>query len=234
MADNLRIFGNTYNNAVGVKMTDTNGNEVVYTAGGGDNDIDKLLTNTLTDYESDVSMIREYAFYGNTNLASVKLTGNVSIYGNAFRNCSGLTEFSAPHCTFAYGYAFAGVNCPLAFPSIGQVGTEAFRSYNGTALDFGGDGAWFGSNVFNSASNLNILVLRKSSVMSINGTGMFSGTPFASNGSGGTLYVPQSLISSYQSATNWSTILGYTNNSIQAIEGSIYETQYADGTPIST
>lgn len=36
MADNLRIFGNTYNNAVGVKMTDTNGNEVVYTAGGGD------------------------------------------------------------------------------------------------------------------------------------------------------------------------------------------------------
>ncbi len=37
MADNLRVFGNTYNNAVGVKLTDTNGNEVVYTAGGGSN-----------------------------------------------------------------------------------------------------------------------------------------------------------------------------------------------------
>ena len=30
MADNLRIFGNTYNNAVGVKMTDTNGSVVTY------------------------------------------------------------------------------------------------------------------------------------------------------------------------------------------------------------
>lgn len=34
MADNLRIFGNTYNNAVGVKMTDTNGNEVTYEKAG--------------------------------------------------------------------------------------------------------------------------------------------------------------------------------------------------------
>ena len=54
-----------------------------------------------------------------------------------------------------------------------------------------------------------------------------------SNGSGGTLYVPQALISTYQSATNWSTILGYANNQILPIEGSIYENQYADGTPFT-
>ena len=49
----------------------------------------------------------------------------------------------------------------------------------------------------------------------------------------GKLYVPSSLISSYQAATNWSTILGYANNQILPIEGSMYETQYADGTPIT-
>lgn len=59
-----------------------------------------------------------------------------------------------------------------------------------------------------------------------------NGTPFASGGTGGTLYVPNALKSSYQSASNWSTILGYATNSIQAIEGSYYETHYADGTVI--
>ena len=41
-------------------------------------------------------------------------------------------------------------------------------------------------------------------------------------------------LSDYQSATNWSVIPGYTNNSITSIEGSIYETKYADGTPIQS
>lgn len=52
------------------------------------------------------------------------------------------------------------------------------------------------------------------------------------NGSGGVLYVPQALISAYQSATNWSTVLTTGTNQILPIEGSIYETQYVDGTPI--
>ena len=66
---------------------------------------------------------------------------------------------------------------------------------------------------------------------SLSNVNAFTGA-FASGGTGGTLYVPQALIASYQSATNWSTILGYANNQILPIEGSIYETQYADGTPI--
>ena len=35
MADNLRIFGNTYTGVNTIRATDANGNEVVYTAGGG-------------------------------------------------------------------------------------------------------------------------------------------------------------------------------------------------------
>ena len=85
---------------------------------------------------------------------------------------------------------------------------------------------------FSNARKLSILIIRKPSIPSIGNINVFNGTPFASNGTGGTLYVPQALISSYQSATNWSTILGYANNQILPIEGSIYETQYADGTPI--
>ena len=89
------------------------------------------------------------------------------------------------------------------------------------------------TNVFTNCNKLAAIILRGNSVATLEGLVSFDGTPFASTGSGGTLYVPQSLVASYQTATNWSTILGYTNNQILPIEGSIYETQYADGTPIT-
>ena len=97
-----------------------------------------------------------------------------------------------------------------------------------TQASFAGTG-WY----FSEDAKLTTLILRRSSVIGMPNINCFSGTPFASGGTGGTLYVPQSLVSSYQSASNWSTILGYAHNSIVAIEGSQYENYYADGTPIS-
>jgi len=89
------------------------------------------------------------------------------------------------------------------------------------------------NNTFNGCSVLKTLVIRSNSVESLRNLNAFGNSPFASGKSGGTLYVPSALISSYQAASNWSTILGYANNNIQAIEGSQYENAYADGTPIT-
>lgn len=86
---------------------------------------------------------------------------------------------------------------------------------------------------FNNDTLFNTLILRSSTPTALNNINAFRGTPFASDGTGGTLYVPNALIAAYQTATNWSTILGYANNQILPIEGSIYEAQYADGTPIT-
>ena len=101
-----------------------------------------------------------------------------------------------------------------------------------TAVDLVKDEQQRFDNTFDNSPLLTVIVLRPSTVVTLHNTSAFNGTPFASGGSGGTLYVPNALKSSYQSANNWSTILGYANNSIQAIEGSIYETHYADGTVI--
>lgn len=88
---------------------------------------------------------------------------------------------------------------------------------------------------FDGCTKLKTIIIRTSdNVPTLFNINNFTNSPFASGGTGGTLYVPSALISSYQSATNWSTILSYTNNQILPIEGSIYETQYADGTPISS
>lgn len=91
----------------------------------------------------------------------------------------------------------------------------------------------FGSWALSGNVSLTKLIIRSTNVISLGNINAFYNTAFESGKAGGTLYVPSALISSYQSATNWSTILGYATNSIQSIEGSIYETQYADGTPIT-
>ena len=81
-----------------------------------------------------------------------------------------------------------------------------------------------GSQTFTNCNNLQTLIIRTNQVCSINNINAFSGTPFWSTGSGGTLYVPQALIASYQADTNWATVLAFNaNNQISAIEGSPYE-----------
>ena len=101
------------------------------------------------------------------------------------------------------------------------------------AIDILGGSITGGSQQFGSCRSLKTFVIRKSDgVCSLGNAGAFNGSPFASGGTGGALYVPQTLIAAYQEATNWSTYLAYPNNRILPIEGSIYETQYADGTPI--
>lgn len=82
----------------------------------------------------------------------------------------------------------------------------------------------FISSMFYGNTNMNILILRQTdAVPSLANTGAFSGTKFASGKAGGTLYVPNTMIASYQAASNWSTILGYETNSIVKLEGSPYE-----------
>ena len=121
----------------------------------------------------------------------------------------------------------------VVFPSLESTGNYVFADQSLTEIvDLGTKMPNINTWYFSGASKMLTLIIRKASIVSIANINSFNGTPFASGKTGGTLYVPSALISSYQSATNWSTILGYANNQILPIEGSIYETQYADGTPI--
>lgn len=155
-----------------------------------------------------------------------KRTGITSLYlpnynntannDGTFRDCTAMRYFVAPKLTVMYN-------------------TILYGCTNLLAIDWLGGSITGSKNHFVNCTKLNVMVIRRTaSICSLATTGAFNNTPFASGKAGGTLYVPQALIASYQAATNWSTILGYANNSIQAIEGSIYETQYVDGTPIPT
>ena len=113
------------------------------------------------------------------------------------------------------------------------LGQEMFMTCKAlTAVDLGSTATSFVTALFSGCTKLNVLVIRRNGVCTLTATTVFNNTPFASGKAGGTLYVPQAQIAAYQAATNWSTILGYSTNSIQAIEGSPYENAYVDGTPI--
>lgn len=230
--------------------------EAIETGGGGVT-IDEVAERNFPDSITINADILDYAFaYANTK--NVTIASGKKIYLRAFTYSTVETvyaplltavndaDYAFSDCsklhTIEYGAQSIGAhtfeNCrslaSASFKNLATIYTNAFSNCTSlSALDLPKLTGIIRTNAFGGCSSLKTLVLRNSVVATLSNINNFANTPFASGGAGGTLYVPSALISSYQSATNWSTILGYANNQILPIEGSNYETQYADGTPIS-
>lgn len=199
---------------------------------------------------------------GDHSLPTGAVTTNVTeLLGSTFRYRTGITSVSAPNCTKLTNYVFAActalqsVSLPVCtsffasnnFDGCSMLGGIVLPAITGTMpgatflnctsmayADFGPNlNYWNGNDFFKNCAALTVIILRKSAVCKLNNISYLAGTPFASGGTGGTVYVPQALISSYQSATNWSTLYAAGSTTFAAIEGSQYENYYADGTPIT-
>lgn len=169
-----------------------------------------------------LTAMADYTFQGDTNLADVYLPKATYIGAYSFQNVKKLVNGVFPNAYVVYTASFEGAT-GLKTLDLGHTATP------GSTLGF------IRTNGMKSCSALDTIVIRhKSKVYALSYTTVFDGTPFASSGTGGTLYVPQALITSYEAATNWSTFLAYENNSILPIEGSPYEHFYTDGSPIIT
>lgn len=195
-------------------------------------------------------------FYNCKSLTSIDfplLTGsNNSTYNESFSGCSALVNVHLPKFKIAWNYTFKGCTAltVLVLPSWSYGNTQEF--YGCTHLKYFDCGdknisSNLGSNFtsgsgFQNCSSLDTIIIRNPVRRGLAGTSVFNGTPFASGGTGGTIYIPKSLYdhlgdntsSDYQSATNWSTVYGYGTITWAKIEGSYYETHYADGTEIPT
>ena len=197
-----------------------------YEGGGGSDTFADICNGTATSYESTALLqIPANVLRGITTLTSFKAYNlkDINQYGlGGFRG----TVIALPGFTgnvYNGGFAFSGANTLKTV----DIGDKVVRFYAG---------------FFNGASNFDTLIIRASTVPSLGNVNAFGNTKFQSGGTGGTLYVPQSLISSYQGASNWSTLLGYANNQIKSIESTHTDPTapidltlyYADGTPISS
>ena len=162
------------------------------------------------------------AFGGCTSLTTVSFPSCTSIGSYAFTNCTNLTSVSLPVCTSIGGNAF--LSCPnltsVNFPSCTSIGNYAFEyCVNLTSVSFPVCTS-IGRSAFRYCYNLSSLTLGASSVCTLSNSGVFLSTPYAgySASFSGTpyIYVPYSLVESYQTATNWA----YFSSYFSAIDGS--------------
>jgi hypothetical protein len=183
------------------------------------------LPNVTTTYNQ--------AFGQCTSLVSANLPSLTTCHGSAFWGCTSLLEFDGSNVTEPKAYSgnhFDGCTSlrwvVYSLPG-GALYSNDFR--NCTSLEIIDTAAGYLNGCCNNCSSLKTLVLRRTNVVTMNGTGTFNSTPMAQGGSGTTVYVPEDFIDSYKVATNWSTFVEYGTVTFEPIEGSYYETHYASG-----
>lgn len=215
--------------------------------GGGTSAEDAILNGSLSGVYSNANVVtlRDQALSGCKSVTGITMPNVTNTGTNAFYNCDHVTSISLPSLRSSGVYALAGMKAltAIALPAL-TGGTPNFFMSGDTALasaDFGPSVNGLSGQAFGSCSALRTVVLRRSSAIVTCATNTFIGTPFASGGAGGTIYIPKALYDhlgdgtalDYKAATNWSALDGYGTITWAKIEGSIYETQYADGTPIT-
>lgn len=176
-----------------------------------------------------VVSIGGYAFYGCSSLKVVSMESLERISSYIFEKAP-LTNLYVPKLKhIEYSFIQQAQIKRLNLPAIEEcLGYPVYRSlrHDSNTLEIVdlGENIKTLSYAFGPAPKMSTLIIRAKEIPTLTqGSQDFGGTPFASNGTGGTLYVPQALIEDYKAATNWSVILAYPNNQILPIEGSEYE-----------
>ena len=196
--------------------------------GGGGDSSNGILDGSISGAYSnaDITTLRNHALNGCSALTSVSFPNVTTVGTNALYNCNNVTSISFPKLASTGVYSFSGMTklTSISLPALASVLTN-FTFSGDTALtiaDIGSGCGGLGGQTFGGCSALKTVILRSSSVASCSNN-TFNGTPFASGGTGGTVYVPSNLISSYQTASNWSTLYNAGTCVFAAIEGSQYE-----------
>ena len=156
-----------------------------------------------------LTRVKDSSFAYMTGLQTINLTSTIDIASNAytFRGCTSLTSAMLPN---------------LETSPNNSATTRSF--YGCTALEVCdlGNVKGVGIDTFNGCNALRTLILRRTSVMTLNGWAARHMGGIFNNPSESTIYVPQSLITSYQQTGNWASAYS-AGVTFAKIEGSIYE-----------
>ncbi len=169
--------------------------------------------------------LSQYAFYG-SSVTSVKMPKVETLGGHCFR----LSKIA---------YAVMPKYISTSTASADHVFSENTQLI---AVDYGPYTTSFGrSYIFNGCTSLATIIIRQStSIVPLVNVNDFLNSPFDNGKTGGTIYIPEALYNhlgdesalDYKSATNWSVVDSYGTITWAKIEGSQYETKYADGSNI--
>lgn len=178
--------------------------------------------NELRINAPDLTTVEQYAFLQSTEITSGYFPKVTTIKKQGFYNTR-FTKVAFPSLTNFFGMNNLAANAPLIAIDLGQVSSLIYQCLY-------------------SCRKLTTIVLRKSNaITTMENVNALNATPFANGGSGGTIYIPKVLYDElgtgssldYKAATNWSTLDSYGKITWAQIEGSYYETHYADDTEVT-
>ena len=152
-----------------------------------------------------ISNIPNSRFYHNNKITTVNLPKCTSIRYAAFTGCTSLTTVNLPECIYMEAWSFK--NCTnlttINLPECTSIGDEAFdRCTSLTTVNLP-ECTSIGGYAFSNCTNLATVILSNNQVVSLNNINAFTSSPIG-NGRG-CIYVPDNLVDSYKSDTNWST-----------------------------
>ena len=156
---------------------------------------------------SNCNNIASQAFANCSKLATISFPICSIIQSNAFSGCSSLTTINFPECSSIGVGAFSRCTYlnSLSFPKLQLIGSGAFYSCSNLSVASFPMCSSIYYSAFQYCSKLESLYLMGSSVAKL-GPSAFTYTPMSLSsylGHFGSIYVPSSLLSSYQAATNW-------------------------------
>ncbi len=207
--------------------------------GGGGAELDALIDRSLESVTTQATTIGLFAFRNCGALKSVSAPNATELAESAFENCYLIETISLPEVTKIGSVCLSRVGQQAASKPIvvlpkltTMLGRGNFKFGTFAAVDIGPNCSAIMSDCF--YSNLNPSIGQVSPILILRRT---AGIVTAGNGDSinglQDVYVPSALISSYQTANNWKTRYDAGQIVFHAIEGSIYENAYADGTPIA-
>ena len=170
---------------------------------------------TVIDDET-ITKFRPYAFSYAENLVTVRLPNARMSATSVFRDCSKLESVDLPALAGTSGgslFVYCSNLMSVNMPNVGSLSSYAFQYCTSLKkLDLGNLSS-IGAGAFKD-SGLETLIVRRTgtTITTLSGTNAFDGTPIASGT--GFIYVPKSLLSSFQSGSNWSNF----SAQIRAIE----------------
>lgn len=246
---NLVIYGQQFNNIDNIVINDNNENPITFVNGYDINDYAMSLEPSgIIDLTGIVT--NDFGFQGCS--AITKVIGELGIgskVNGLFNQCTGITTINIKMSNSPQGTSGILQGCTSLMTAVLITSTREQNNNQGTFNNCSkleiADMLFnrLCNNVFAYCNQLTTIILRNSeSICPMASIGAFnSAAAFKSGGTGGTIYIPKSLYDhlgdgtalDYKNASNWSTLDGYGTVTWAQIEGSYYETHYADGTLIS-
>lgn len=162
-------------------------------------------------YFPSCTVLSSSAFYSLARLKTASFPELLTIQSGAFASCPSLSTISFPKCTTIANGAFSACSSltEAYFPSCSIISNFAFANCLSLSTASFPSCTTIGNSTFRSCRMLISLHLMGSSVATL-GTSVFTSTPIggysATAGQYGSVFVPQSLLASYQAATNWASI----------------------------